>query len=139
MGERLLVLFAEVAAATDQVGQRLGLQGLRVEPGQVEPHLQVAEFVDREGAGAGFPALGSLRLPLARQLQVARMGARPGMVGAFAHTLHDEGPFGRVEVGGRLQGVLPVHVDEVTGGVDLQLLHERGDQVEGLVEVGVGG
>ena len=43
------------------------------------------------------------------------------------------------ELGGRLEGVLPVTSATVARGVVLQLLHQRRDQVEGLVEGRVAG
>ncbi len=134
LDEDLLVFLGEVAAPARQPEQGLDGQSPGVEPGQVEPDLQVAELGDGEGGGALFPGVGRVRVSLVRQLEIAGMRTSPGMVGALAHALHDESPFGRGQLGRRLQGVVPIGIGEVPRSIVLQLLHERGDEVEALVE-----
>jgi hypothetical protein len=96
LGEYLLVFLAKAPVPVNQRPQRLFRQRALIEPGQVEPDLQVPQFVDCEGVGATAPAQRRQGFPLMRQLEVAGMGTRAGMVGAFAHPFQEEGTLDQV-------------------------------------------
>ncbi len=73
LGEQLLVLLAEVTTPLYESTQRLGLEQRGIEPGEVEPYLEIPQFTSRERLCTSIPASDSTRLAFARQLQVARM------------------------------------------------------------------
>ena len=56
-GDGLLVFLGEIAPSTHEGRQGLLVQVDRVEPGEVEPHLQVAQLGNGETRGTGVDAL----------------------------------------------------------------------------------
>ena len=139
LGEGLFVFLGKTLPPGNKACKRPSFDGLRVEPSEVEPDLHVSKLIDGEAVGTGRPSQGSARFPLAGELQVAGEGLRARMVRPLAHPFHEESPFDRGEFGGRLEGVVPVDVFVVAGGVRLELFHQGRHQIEGVMEVGIGG
>ncbi len=59
------------------------------------------------------------------------------MIGALAHPGHHERPLRRGEIGRGFERVLPIDVHRPIRGIVLELLHERRDKIERLVDAGV--
>ena len=114
----------------------LGVGGVElfVEPGQLRPHLQIAEILRRKSGGAPFQAV--LRLPRVEQLAVARIALDHVLRIGVERMLQQETLFRLGERFGGLQRQLQKWIAGLAAGVLVHLRHHGGHQVESLAHVG---
>ncbi len=80
IGDDSLVFLDEVAPSAQEVGEGTGLQIPRIEPGQIEPDLEIAEIGRGESASTGVQTTRQQGLLLEGQLQIAGVGPGPRVV-----------------------------------------------------------
>src|SRR5439155_15402254 len=104
------------------------------DPGEVEPHLQVAELRVRKQSphvvGGPWPGL----FALAGEVQVARIQADATELARLGHPSGDEGALIDRQLRHRTAGEVQVDVGKTAVDVVLDLGHQRGYQVERLLD-----
>ncbi len=124
--ERLLVRFGEISVLALQLGEpRVRLHPDRVAPGEVEPHLEVANVLGRE-----------LRVDRPRrQLEIARRLLDPQRPRRLTHPAQQEVTLLGREVGRVPPAQVEEEVDRLLFAVVLDLRQQRRNEVEGGAEL----
>ena len=130
--DRLLVSLGIVAALAHQLADDgIALDHLRTDPGEVEPHLQVAQLGIAEEPGEVKGTARPRLLPLSNQLDVARGLPDATDLARLGHPAGNEGALVGAQLGNRTARQLEVDVGEPRVGVVLHLGDQRRHQVEG--------
>src|ERR1019366_1775672 len=129
-----LVIEGEVAAALDPAAH-LGVIGLEffVEPGELRPHLHVAQFLGAEQAARAGPPLGVAHL---EELAVARVAVDHVRRIGVERVLQQVFALVSGQIFGRLEGEIEERVARLAGSVLLHLRHHGGHEVKGLLKRG---
>ena len=134
-----LVLFREAAALGDErANASVVVQIQRVDPGQLLPHLQVAQIVRAEARGRRAP-VGWRRLRAAaprEKLPVAGVDVDHVLALGVEEVLQDEIDVVVIERRGRLETQLEIPVTGAVLGKRLELHEQRRDEVERHLDVG---
>ena len=137
LDDRFLVLLREVTSFSDQLRKDcFSLDRFRPDPGQVEPHLQIGQLaVGEELRQLRVTARPGLLLFL-HQLEVSRILPDPADLARFGHPARDECALITAEVADRTPGKIEIDIGEPAADVAVDLVQQRRDQVEGLVDQG---
>ena len=133
--DRLLVILGKVPALSHQLAQAgISADDFGADPREVEPYLQVAELRVREQfrhvVGGAWPGLFSL----AGEVQVARILADTAELARLGHPAGDEGALLGRQLRRRPAGKVQVDVAILAIDVVRHLRHQRGHQVERLLD-----
>jgi hypothetical protein len=136
--QQVLVLFAKVLTFGDEAARPfVALEIVRIQPGELLPHLQVAEIVRGESSG-GRPQVGGQHgpSPPRQQLRIAGIRVDHPVTLCMEKILQDEDSVVQGERIGLSEAEFEVAIVRAGRGKRLDLDEHRRDEVEGHADTG---